>query len=410
MKTIGVFIEDENLQNILYREANLDVEIWEFFGDLAELEHAVKEEKYTTIIISDRLFGFEQFVNWLDQLPEERSASSLIVLLSNHHHAHTNDRYIKLCLSYGLQFVRPGRSANAIVREIRATVSNETIDPLHSTKQLLVFCGTTPNIGTTIVSYGTAVRLAQETEHSVAYLCLNLKSSKIHRYLGYDEPVDTLDGLRAELKSQSLIAEDLRRHMVQNRSVPRLYTLFGNQVREQAEYFTPEEIDYLLDIATACFDICVVEVNAYWDNAATVCAMLKADRRIIVTTQDLTHFQEDLQRWVRTIAPMYGIELFAFDLAITQHMKRKLSGRLQSKHIRKETGLSLLGLIQHYDDIQDYVNEGRLMEMFLGNHPMNKELSLFSNAIITLCQLSRSNESSTSSVGKRRWFHVFGNI
>src|SRR5690625_3439251 len=52
----------------------------------------------------------------------------------------------------------------------------------------VLFTGTTPNIGTTVVAFGTALQLATRTDKSLAYICLNLKSSKIHHYIGIEHP------------------------------------------------------------------------------------------------------------------------------------------------------------------------------------------------------------------------------
>ena len=69
---------------------------------------------------------------------------------------------------------------------------------------IIAFVGTTPNIGTTVTALAAACRISQECGQSVGYLCLNLKSSKIHRYVGVDSPSATLDSLRPELKTDSL--------------------------------------------------------------------------------------------------------------------------------------------------------------------------------------------------------------
>ena len=56
------------------------------------------------------------------------------------------------------------------------------------TAPLIAFVGTTPNIGTTTAAYAAACRIAELTGLPAAFLCLNLKSAKIHRYVGADHP------------------------------------------------------------------------------------------------------------------------------------------------------------------------------------------------------------------------------
>jgi hypothetical protein len=256
-------------------------------------------------------------------------------------------------------------------------------------RPLVVFVGSTPNIGTTVVSFGTALQLARETRHMVGYLCLNLKSSKLYRYLGRDESISALDDMRADLRSRSLTPERLLQYCETLPEVPRLRILYGNRVREQAEYFTPEEIEHLLEAARRAFDICLVEVSAYWDNAATVCAVLRADRRIAVTTQELSHFQEDLQRWLKTVAAMYGVEASSFDLVVTQREKSGLLQDIRLKDIRREAGMQIIGEIQRHAQLGEYLNQGRLLELLNGPHAINRELSGVTQTLITLCGLMR---------------------
>src|SRR5690606_34204260 len=154
-----------------------------------------------------------------------------------------------------------------------------------------------------VAAYGAAVQMAARTEAKVAYICLNLKSSKIHRYLGAgleDSPL-TIDGLRAELRSGSLTGSRLAKQAEADDQLPNLFVIHGNRQREQSDYYTIEEIERLLRAAKEVFDYCVVETGAYWDNAATIGVMRQASQRILVTTQQLSSFQEDTHRWFNTL-------------------------------------------------------------------------------------------------------------
>ena len=101
-------------------------------------------------------------------------------LLSNYHDASINEKYLKMCKLMKLDYVQPGRSTAVIADDIRAWVDGSGV--VHTNKQssgkLITFIGSTPNIGTTLASFGVAHALALETSMKVGYLCLNLKSSK----------------------------------------------------------------------------------------------------------------------------------------------------------------------------------------------------------------------------------------
>ncbi|MBN2982624.1 hypothetical protein [Cohnella algarum] len=181
---------------------------------------------------------------------------------------------------------------------------------------IAAFAGSTPNIGTTLAAFGTAFRIASVSGKRVGFLCLNLKSAKTHLYLGIDKPEVTLDGLRPELKAGTLTGTKLRQYAFAPSRLNGVHVLFGNMARDQAEYYEPEQIERLLGAAREAFDLTIADVSAYWDNAATVCAMREADQRFLVTTSSLTHFQEDVRRWTEQVGALFGLSKEGFRLVV----------------------------------------------------------------------------------------------
>lgn len=221
---------------------------------------------------------------------------------------------------------------------------------------LAAFIGTTPNIGTTAAAFAAAVRIGEASGKPVGYLCLNLKSSKIHRYLGIDEPLVTLDKLRPELRSSALTPDMLRKAAYPVASQPNVQVLFGNMMRDQAEYFTPEEAEHLLDVAEQTFAFVVADVGAYWDNAATICTVRRAGSRILVTTSALSHFQEDGKRWIGQVSPLFGVNPDQYDSVVINGPWR--NGGYQMKHICKELGTSALGQLQLSESVSSQLDNG----------------------------------------------------
>ncbi|WP_189000847.1 hypothetical protein [Paenibacillus nasutitermitis] len=221
---------------------------------------------------------------------------------------------------------------------------------------LVTFMGTTPNIGTSIAALAAACRIAQDTNAKVGYLCLNLKSAKSHRYLGVDNPLETLDSLRPELRSLSLHPEKLL--LATHSVIEGLHVLFGNVLRDQAEFFTSEEVDHLLDVARQTFDIVIADVGAYWDNAATLCALRGASLRLVVTTGALSHFQEDGQRWLKQLSPLFGIPGDQYEAIIIQTTWR--NGGFHVKEICNELGVPLLGELKLSEPMLSQLDSGTL--------------------------------------------------
>ncbi|EXX86070.1 hypothetical protein BG53_12700 [Paenibacillus darwinianus] len=231
---------------------------------------------------------------------------------------------------------------------------------MSSISPLIAFTGTTPNIGTTLAAFASAVRIAETSGQPVAYLCLNLKSSKLHRYLRVEKPAVTLDRLRPELQARSLSPEKLKLAAFRSQAFPRVHILFGNMLRDQAEFFGPEEMEHLLDTARQAFGMTVADLSAYWDNAATVTALRRADSRIAVTTPALSHFQEDGRHWLGQSSPLFGVPAEAYDLVIVQPPWR--NGGFSMKDVQKETGLSPLGDLRLTEPLFAHLDSGRLDE------------------------------------------------
>lgn len=225
---------------------------------------------------------------------------------------------------------------------------------------LAVFIGTTPNIGTTAAAFAAAYRMAEASGKPIGYLCLNLKSAKIHRYIGVDEPAVTLDKLRPELRSYTLTPEKLRRAAYPLPNQSNLQVLFGNLMRDQAEYFTPEEAEHLLTIAEQTYSFVVLDVGAYWDNAATICSIRRASSRILVTTSALSHFQEDGRRWIGQVSPLFGIAPEQYDTVIINSPWR--NGGYQMKPICKELGTAALGQLQLSEPFFSQLDNGTYAE------------------------------------------------
>lgn len=167
--------------------------------------------------------------------------------------------------------------------------------------RVIGFIGTTPNIGTTACAFASAVRISERFSGTVLYLCLNFKSSKIHRYIGTDPPPATLDQLQVYLNSGTLTTQELARALYWPSKSRKLGVLHGNPLREHADFYRAEHLERLLDAAKQLAEVIIVDTNAYWDNPATLrMATQPEGMKVLVTTPHATHFVEDASAWQRT--------------------------------------------------------------------------------------------------------------
>ncbi|RAV16718.1 hypothetical protein [Paenibacillus contaminans] len=384
---VGVLSGEDKLEAALLARTRTGTE-WSFYGREELFLADCLEGRHVRMIIQAERLGREKAAELMHALHRGGKASRVLLIPDRGRDAEDNAALRKLCQQLGADIVQPGLSPDAAADEAVRWLFGGTSRA--GGGRLVVFVGTTPNIGTTLVSFGTAVRLALDSEASVGYLCLNLKSSKLHRYRGKDSAAATLDSIRAELKAQRLHGDRLLGLCEPTRGVPRLHVLYGNMLREQAEFFRPEEIECLLQAARSAFDLCIVEVNAYWDNAATVCAMIQADARVAVTTGELSHFQEDMQRWLNTVGPIFGLTSDSVELVVNQLDKRSLLNGIRAKEVRKETGMRLAAEIPRFSDIAGYLNEGKILELFTGHHGFRQPVTRIADRWIRQWSLPRS--------------------
>lgn len=252
---------------------------------------------------------------------------------------------------------------------------------------LIAFIGTTPNIGTTAAAFACACRIGEESGKPVGFLCLNLKSAKLHRYLGIDAPQCTLDQLRPELRTGTLTPQKLIRACHSPRGMPGVHVLFGNMMRDQAEFFTPEEVEHLLDVAERTFPLTLLDTGAYWDNAATICGLRRAASRILVTTGALSHFQEDGNRWIKQVSPLFGVEPEQYEMVAIQSPWR--TGGYTMKEIGKETGLSPLGEMQVNETFYSLLDSGRYEDWLKGDQLGKKAMKTPSDKLMERYGLQR---------------------
>lgn len=362
---------------------------WRFrsFGRIGDCLEEAGKRLAEAILIANIGLTFEEWVRTLEAACRCQGAAAVLALIVRGPPGRTTpeERWREAAADRGIPWVEDGESAAGTAREAAVFFGGSGPPepdscPDRRTDRLAVFIGSSPNIGTTLVSFGTAVRLALATDCRIGYLCLNLKSSKIHRYLGREDPPVTLDGLRAELRSRTLGPERLARLCETFPALPGLHVLPGNLLREQAEYFTPEDIEHLLDAARTAFELTLVEVNAYWDNAATITGVLCADHRYLVTTPDLSQFQEDINRWVISLAPVLQLRPESFELVVNGYDPPAAAG-IQLKDIGRETGMPVRARLTRRPEVGAALNQGRLLELLLGRGAVAGELDVFARLL-----------------------------
>lgn len=392
------FIHDvELIQHIVREKVRPDIE-YQFFTDREDMLVHLAVNSCHSVVLSDRHGSFAELCEFIE-LIKEHHQGQFVLLISNRHDHQLNRKVMKYCLAHHISYIHPGLSIAQIVAALHKQWFHDEHHQASSYREIVLFIGSTPNIGTTVVAYTTAQLIAQQTTAQIAYLCLNLKSSKIHRYLGFDRPPHSLDDMRADIKAQSLSAEKLKTYATPSSAAKNLHVFMGNMAREQAEFYTIEDVHHLLQCAADAYDLCIVDVNAYWDNAATISGLLSAEHKVVVSTAELSHFQEDLERWMQNMAIVYPMERSSFDLFITQLDKTSSAHKFKIREIRKETGMNIIGTMAKDERVSTLLNEGLLPHMTTKDRSLTAGMAGVASMLIALYELNRLPVTA-----KKSWF------
>lgn len=382
---IAMLLEDELLQDSFRQHKLRALSELEFYMIPEAVLQAMASMDFHALVVSDRYYTLAAMCEFIERVREIRHPQ-IILLLSNHHDQALQSKWMKYCLANDLSFVYPGQAASRIAEQVYRKIFTAQPAEEKPARPTVLFMGTTPNIGTTVIAYAAAKQIAMQTEQQVVYACLNLKSSKIHSYMGIRQPVVSLDEIRAEIKSRGLTNERIKQYCVRDKACPNFSVLMGNRLREQAEFYNVEDIHYLLQQLSDTFDLCIIEVSSYWDNAATVGGLLYADTKIIISTDQLAHFQEDMERWVQNGMTIFDLDKHQFDLFITQVSKTAANG-YSIKDIRKESGMNVIGHVNELAQVKRMLNEGRIDELVANDQELITGISGLLRMLIALYDL-----------------------
>lgn len=151
--------------------------------------------------------------------------------------------------------------------------------------------------GATTIAVSTALSLATSCGMTVGLIDGNLHNPEIRSFLNLTDSNHSGFKLRPKLQTQTLTPGDLIEACVSYRKIPNLHILTGSRRRDTALDVTPEMMTHLLQTAKTAFDITIVDLNSYPDNAATICTVREADHRWLVAQNNYASFQMSWGEW-----------------------------------------------------------------------------------------------------------------
>lgn len=195
---------------------------------------------------------------------------------------------------------------------------------------ITTFYGADAKCGVTMICQEIAQALA-DLDTSKKVILLNLSGSPGTEFSNLDFNY-CIDDIHIKLKSEVMTVEELIGACVVQKN---LYVLAGSKNIKIRKEFYPEEITSLLELAQFNFDYVIVDAGSAVDYGLNIGALLKSDRRILVTTQSKQAWRSFRQKYVQILAPLK----ISFDKLIVNKLFMG-SGMLSQKEIASSYELS----------------------------------------------------------------------
>src|SRR5690606_7690234 len=121
--------------------------------------------------------------------------------------------------------------------------------------------------------------------------------------------------------------------------------LTGIQRREWAEKITIEEIQHFLKIAKNSFDLVLVDIHTYPDQAATIKCVKDANERLVVVQPIITSYQSSWNDWFNSVWKHYDLAETDFHLVMNRDTKTAMDGF----QIEKSMGSKIVCRVRNVD-------------------------------------------------------------
>ncbi|MCL4366121.1 hypothetical protein M1437_02745 [Patescibacteria group bacterium] len=259
-------------------------------------------------------------------------------------------------------------------------------DNFQAIKNVISFNGCYTQVGTTTVTHSVAAQLAKLTNNKICVLGLDVfnPSNSFCEYEG-----TYLDELKTLLSNQDLDPETLIKHCDY---INGYHFLAGNSDIKKEYYYLPEDIDYLISLASEVFDIVLIDGGWHFDNALSVTAIKKSDVRFMIVNQQRKVLDSFKRNYTQILGPL-GIQ--SSDLMLIVNQYRPNPQLLNEKQISLDLEIPFLAKI-------DYEIDGIVAEML--NNPLDSPSYPNIKVIIGALKLQTKEPLKE----KKKLFRLFG--
>lgn len=363
------------------------------------------------LFVHEDIFADKYPWEWLSYLKSKVAQSTrIIVTLSDHTDSLYREIIKRICIDLGISLIPNGLTAQELADEIfsrlygkqKGTGANEI-------GRIITFLSASPKDGATTIAISTAACAAQRLpDRKILLVDFNLKSPEVrdHLHVTSDKGYPLI---QADCDAGTLEKSALMKACEQLKGIDNLFVLTGIQRREWAEKITLDEVDHLLTVARSTFDLVIVDVHTYPDQAATLKSVKDADDRLVVVQPIITSYQSSWNDWFGSVWQHYGLSENDFHLVMNRDTKTALDGY----QIEKGMGTKIVSRICNVDKGAGIkaINYGQ--PLYLNNGDETKE---FRNNILQLTSwlMARANiemvplqnDKKSALKGRSRFFSI----
>jgi septum formation inhibitor-activating ATPase MinD len=131
--------------------------------------------------------------------------------------------------------------------------------------------------------------------------------------------------------------------------------------------------------------------------------MIEADTRIVVTTSEISHFQDDMKKWVVQVGSVFGITPSSIDVVVNRIEKQVRFQQIQVKDIQKETQMNVLGKVHHDKALLPQVNRGNLIDAYANSQSLQEDITNLIHQLMDRYRLPKNIQTHKKIRGFKLW-------
>lgn len=228
------------------------------------------------LIISDTLVDVNKLLGAREK--ELKHINYVFYMVSNENYKHNlNDIFS----ANNINMIPPKLTTSQILEK----VCQLTIDEMNSEKNIITFFGADAKVGTTQIALSVAERIAEKTDLKVFLASLNGKINDDYIDITSDFNLDTI---KVKLASKILNVSELINVCIKKGN---LFILKGANSILEVRHYTPEYIEYLLQLVSSEFDVIIIDAGSNIELGMTIGSLNSTNYRYLVTTQQESAFK-----------------------------------------------------------------------------------------------------------------------